>query len=185
MPAPSGIRQKFYHLQGTSEYLLVDFAVLTLAAPDKFLVREIHGEAVFLFNKGNAVQIPPLDAEAFVRNPLERRRRLQERMELFGPFVQKEILRGNLLEALEFYRDVVLQALVEGLRMRHGPIHYDFRMRYVYRELPPDVVRRLEHLAFVKDAEDLAANYGEAFAWFREASEAVDEGQVRRQIFES
>ena len=160
-------------------------AVLTLAAPDKFLVREIHGEAVFLFNKGNAVQIHPLDAEAFVRNLLERRRRLQERMELFGPFVQKEILRGNLLEALEFYRGVVLQALVEGLRMRHGPIHYDFCMRYVYRELPPDVVRRLEHLAFVKDAEDLAANYGEALAWFREAIEAVDEGQVRRQIFES
>ena len=102
MPAPSGIRQKFYHLQGTSEYLLVDFAVLTLAAPDKFLVREIHGEAVFLFNKGNAVQIPPLDAEAFV-----------------------------------------------------------------------------------KDAEDLAANYGEALAWFRETIEAVDEGQVRGEIFES
>jgi len=58
-------------------------------------------------------------------------------------------------------------------------------MRYVYRELPPEVLRRLEHLAFVKDADDLAAKVEEALAWFREAIDAVDERQVRRQIFES
>src|SRR5437899_3106475 len=116
---------------------------------------------------------------------LERRRRLVERMELFGPFVPKEIHRGNWLEALEFYRGVVLQSLVEALRMHYGPVHYDFRMRYVYRELPPDVLRRLERLAFVKDPDDLAAKYPQALAWFREAIDAVDERQVRRQIVES
>src|SRR3989442_14119172 len=102
-PPTSGIYQKFYRLAGTSEFLLVDLAVMTLSAPDKFLVREIHGEAVFLFNKGDTVRVPPLDAEAFVRGLLERRRRLAERMELFGPFVPKEIHRRNWLEALEFY----------------------------------------------------------------------------------
>ncbi len=99
-PPTSGIYQKFYRLAGTSEFLLVDLAVMTLSAPDKFLVREIHGEAVFLFNKGDTVRIPPLDAEAFVRGLLERRRRLAERMELFGPFVPKELHRHNWLEAL-------------------------------------------------------------------------------------
>src|SRR5438128_7911001 len=132
-PPTSGIYQKFYRLAGTSEFLLVDLAVMTLSAPDKFLVREIHGEAVFLFNKGDTVRIPPLDAEAFVRGPLERRRRLVERMELFGPFIPKEIHRGNWLEALEFYRDIVLQSLIEALRMLHGPLQFDFRIRYVYR----------------------------------------------------
>ena len=48
-------------------------------------------------------------------------------MELFGPFVPKEIHRRNWLEALEFYRGLVLQALVEVLRMQYGPLHYDFR----------------------------------------------------------
>src|SRR2546428_3857696 len=143
----SGIYQKFYRLEGTSEFLLVDLAVMTLSAPDKFLVREIHGEAVFLFNKEASVRIPPLDTEAFVRGLLERRRRLRERMELFGPFVPKEIHRGQWLEGLEFYRALVLPSLVEALRMQHGPVHYDFRMRYVHRELPPKVLRRLEHLA--------------------------------------
>src|SRR5437016_444556 len=103
-------------------------------------------------------------------------------MELFGPFVPKEILRGNKLEALEFYRALVIPALVEALRMRFGPRHYDFRMRYVYRELPPNVVRRLETLSFVRDVEDLGVKYREARAWFDEAIEAVDETQVPRDV---
>src|SRR5207247_9248086 len=88
--------------------------------------------------------IPSFDAEAFIRGLLDRRKRLVERMALFGPFVEKEILRGNHLEALEFYRALVLPSLVEALRMRHGPRHYDFRMRYVHRELRPDPLRRLQ-----------------------------------------
>jgi predicted nucleotidyltransferase len=181
-PADSGIFQKFYRLEKTDEFLLIDLAVLTLSAPDKFLIREIHGEAVFLFNKENAVTIPPLDQETFVRGLLDRRKRLTERMELFGPFVEKEIHRGNKLEALEFYRALVLQSLVEALRMRYGPRHYDFRMRYVYRELPADVVRRLEHLAFVKDTKDLEGKCREAAAWFREAIGEVDDKEVRRRL---
>ena len=140
---------------------------------------------MFLFNKGDTVRVPPLDADAFVRGLLTRRRRLVERMELFGPFIPKELHRHNWLEALEFYRGIVLQSLVEGLRMHYGPLHYDFRMRYAYRELPPDVLRRLEPLAFVQDPDDLAAKYPRAIAWFREAIETVDERQVRRQILES
>src|SRR5437899_3106476 len=66
-PATSGIHQKFYRLAGTSEFFLVDLAVMALSAPDKFLAREIHGEAVFLFNKGDTLRIPPFDTEAFVR----------------------------------------------------------------------------------------------------------------------
>jgi len=65
--------------------------------------------------------------------------------------------------------------------MKHGPVHYDFRMRYVHRELPPEVLRRLERLAFVRDPDDLAAKYEEALAWFREAIGAIDESQVRRR----
>lgn len=181
-PPASGIYQKFYHLAGTSEFLLVDLAVMTVAAPDKFLVREIHGDAVASFDKDGTVRPPPLDAEKFVHGLLERRGRLRERMDLFGPFVLKEIYRKNWLEAPEFYRGIVLPSLVEALRMRHGPRHYDFRRRYVHRELPQDIVRRLEDLAFVKDPDDLAAKYRKALAWFREAIESINERQLRRQV---
>src|SRR5205814_1129744 len=172
-PAASGISQRFYRLERATEFLLIDLAVLKASAPDKFLVPQIHGDAVFLFNKQNAISIPSFDAEAFIRGLLDRRKRLVERMALFGPFVEKEILRGNNLEALEFYRALVLPSLVEALRMRHGPRHYDFRMRYVYRELRPDLVRRLERLAFVADTKDLEAKYRDAVAWFRACKDRI------------
>jgi len=181
-PAASGISQRFYRLERATEFLLIDLAVLKASAPDKFLVPQIHGDAVFLFNKQNAISIPSFDAEAFIRGLLDRRKRLVERMALFGPFVEKEILRGNHLEALEFYRALVLPSLVEALRMRHGPRHYDFRMRYVYRELRPDLVRRLERLAFVADTKDLEAKCRDAVAWFRTAIQEVDEKEVRRLV---
>lgn len=66
--------------------------------------------------------------------------------------------------------------------MRHGPLHYDFHMRYVYRELPPDVVQRLELLSFVRDPDDLATKDREALSWFHEAIQQVDEKQIRQRI---
>src|SRR5439155_20308800 len=97
-PAASGIFQKFYRLEKAGKFLLVDLTVLTVSAPDKFLVREIHGEVVFLFNKGDSIQIPPLDREAFVRGLLDHRRRLRERMEFCVPFIEKDRLLGHRLE---------------------------------------------------------------------------------------
>lgn len=117
-PPESGTAQAFYRLENASEYLLVDLAVFRRSAQDKFLEPELHGEAVFLFNKGDAVKAPSLDAEEVVSKLLERRDKLVVGMELFGPFVLKEIRRRNWLEALDFYRALVIDALVQILRMK-------------------------------------------------------------------
>src|SRR5205823_14779661 len=111
-PAASGIFQKFYRLEKAGKFLLVDLAVLTVSAPDKFLVREIHGEVVFLINKRDSIQIPPLDRETFGRGLLDHRRRLRARMALCGPFVATTLLRGHRLAALECYRALVVPSAV-------------------------------------------------------------------------
>ena len=54
--------------------------------------------------------------------------------------------------------------------------------RPLLSRVPAEILRRLEHLAFVKDPDDLGAKYAQAIAWFREAIEAIDERQVRRLI---
>ena len=140
-PSTSGIEQAFYRLAKTDEYLLVDLAIMKLSAPDKFLAREIHGDAVFLFNKRDAVEIPPLDMEGFVRALLDRRKRVIERMELFGPFVPKEIHRGNWLEALEFYRALVLQSPCLGQRL--GQAAHEAEDAYLRQVMRRE--RRLRH----------------------------------------
>jgi len=174
-----GVSQAFYRLENTSEYLIVDLAVLKLSSPDKFLEPEIHGNAVFYFNKSDKITPKPLNREAFGRKLYARKEKLQARFSMFNNSVQKEINRGNLLEAIDLYHVVTLGSLVEVLRMKHNPLHYDFKMRYVHYELPPEVVRKLEHLYFVKDKSDLEGKYQEAINWFNEIIPEIDRQRLK------
>jgi hypothetical protein len=181
LPWP-GVSQAFYKLENASEYLIIDLAVLKLDSPEKFLQSEIHGNSVFYFNKLDKLCIPPLDRDAFAEKISERLKRLQARFGMFGNFVQKEINRGNFLEAVDLYYTLVLGSLVEVLRMKHNPVHYDFRMRYVHYELPAEVVAKLERLYSVKNVRELQSKYYEASEWFRKAASEVDRKKIEKQL---
>ncbi len=181
-PPESGTAQAFYRLERASEYLLVDLAVFKRSAADKYLELELHGRAVFAFNKGGAVAVPSLDRDAFVAKLLERRDRLRARVELFGPFVAKELLRGNGLGALEAYQRVVLDSLGQVLWMRYHPAHYAFGLRYAFYEWPREAVSRLERLSCVTGRNELEGKCLEAVAWFRETADEVREDGVRAAL---
>jgi hypothetical protein len=70
--------------------------------------------------------------------------------------VDKELARGQPLEALGFYQ-VLVRALIDLLGMRHRPERFDFGWRYVERELPEDAQALIARHAFVADAAALAA----------------------------
>jgi predicted nucleotidyltransferase len=165
LPWP-GVSQAFYRLDNASEYLIIDLAVLKLSAPEKFLEPEIHGNVVFYFNKSDKISCPRFDKDAFSKKLRERLEILQARFNMFNNFVQKEISRGNHLEAIDLYHILTLGTLVEALRIKHNPLHYDFKMRYIHYELPSEIIEKLKHLYFVRDKEDLQEKYNEAIKWF-------------------
>jgi glycosyltransferase involved in cell wall biosynthesis len=181
-PPSLGLSQAFYKLEGASEYLLIDLAVLRPSSPDKFLEPEMHGKAVFYFNKSDEVKPPPLDKDALVGKLQERLDRLKARFAMFNSFVQKEINRGNHLEAMDFYRAYTLGTLVEAMRIKYNPFHYNFRMHYIHYELPSEIVKKLEHLYFVKDGKDLQEKYNEATKWFHETISEIDQEEIERQM---
>ena len=163
-----GVSQAFYKLKNASDYLLIDFCVLNLNASEKFLEPKMHGKVVFYFNKSGKIKPPRFDSEAFAKKVEERVKRLETRLEMFNAFVQKEISRGNYLEAVDLYHVVTLATLYEALRIKHNPIHHEFRTRYIHYELPPLVVEKLEQLSFVKDEKDLQKKFREATSWCHE-----------------
>lgn len=167
LPWP-GVSQAFYRLERASEYLLIDLAVIKLSGPEKFLDPQIHGEAVFHFNKSNVVKVPVQSKEELAKNLKQRLTRLKDRFALFNVFVQKEINRGNYLEALVLYQSITLGSVVDVLRIKYSPFHHDFKTRYVQYELPSAINDRLEHLYFVKDRKDLLEKYREATRWYKE-----------------
>jgi hypothetical protein len=173
-PPSSGLSQAFYRLQGVNEYLLIDLAVLVSSSPDKFLEPEIHGDAIFYFNKSAKVKPPPLDKDVYARKLQERLERLKARFAMFNSFVQKEINRGNHLEALDFYYAYTIATLVAALRIRYNPFHHNFRMHYIHHELPSEIIMKLEHLCFVRDEKDLQKKYNEATCWLREIMSQIN-----------
>ncbi len=173
-PPAAGIAQIFYRLQATSPYLLVDLCVLRHGAPEKYLAPEIHGQARFYFNKGEAVVVPRLDVDAHLHRMRARLERVQSRFDLFHCMVQKELFRHNLTGALDLYHRLIIDSLVDALRLRHSPAHFDWKLPGVDHDLPPDVVRRLEGLLVVNGPEDLAVKYDHAVRWYRAEIAAVD-----------
>jgi len=167
LPWP-GVSQAFYKLEHASDYLLIDLAVIKLSGPEKFLEPRIHGKAVFYFNKSGEVKVPVLDKEELAKNLQQKLARLKDKFAMFNIFVQKEINRGNYLEALVLYHSITLGSVVDVLRIKYSPFHHDFKTRYVQYELPGQIAGRLERLYFVKNKRDLLEKYREATKWFNE-----------------
>lgn len=181
LPWP-GIFQAFYTLEGASEYLLIDLVVLRLSSPEKFLEPEIHGNVIFYFNKTEKIKQPPMDKDALLKKLQERLDRLKARFDMFNNFTQKEINRGNYLEAMDFYHAITLATLVEALRIRHNPVHYNFKMHYIHYELPPETIMKLENLYFVKDEKDLQEKYHEATKWIHKTLSEIDQEEIERLV---
>ena len=168
-----GIFQAFYRLEGTTEYMIVDLAVLTINAPDKLLEPEIHGKAVFYFNKLEKIIPPPVNKKPFTRKIRQKLEKLQARYYMFNNFVQKEINRHNHIEAVYLYHRLTLDMLIDVLRIKYSPFHYDFKTRYIHYELPPKIIKKLKPFYFIEDENDLQQKYAKANKWFDKAMKEV------------
>jgi predicted nucleotidyltransferase len=167
LPWP-GVSQSFYRIEQTSEYLLIDLAVIKLSSPEKFLEPHIHGKVVFYINKFDEIKVPIMNKEELEENLKQKLEQLRDRFAVFNINVQKEINRGNYLEALILYNSITLGSVVDALRIKYSPFHHDFKTRYVRYELPKQIVRELQRLYFVKDITDLMKKYREGTRWFYE-----------------
>ena len=177
-----GVSQAFYKLEDANDYLAIDLAIMTPDSPEKFLTPQIHGKAFFYFNKNNMVKLPRLDEKAFTKKLQARLENLEARFNMFNNFVQKEINRGNFLEAMGHYIGFTLGTLVEVLRIKYYPTHYEFKLRYIHYELPPKVIRKLENLYFVADSNELQEKYSESSSWFKKLMAEIDMDEMGRLV---
>lgn len=181
-PPSHDYAQRFYRVRGASRFALVDLAIFRHSAKDKFVNPVLHGTPVLIVTRGGRLGEPRWNRRAFVKTMRARLERLKARHAMFACFVEKELERGNSIEALSHYQRLLLDTLLEVLRMRYGPAHYSFGVRYVHRELPPAVARRFERLAFVKDDADLRRKARAATRWLEEAMEGIDFRGMERRL---
>ncbi len=184
VPQPTwhGHYQAFYRLRDAGEFLLVDFAAILHSNPDKFLQRAIHGSPVVHFDKSGIISPAPLDADAMVGMLRARVASLAISCEMFRAFPEKELNRGNLIEAVSFFQGLMLRPLVEVLRIVHAPARHNFHIRYIYYDLPADTVRELEPMFLIADAESLRAACRHASRLFSQTLASIDWDRVRERL---
>ena len=184
LPEPTwhGHSQAFYRLEGASPFLMLDFVVMKAGAKDKFLQPEIHGRPFVYFDKTGVVRFDPFDAEALATTLRGRVGELRVLFDLFRVLTEKELNRGNVIEAAAFYQSYTLRPLVQALRILHDPTRHNFHTRYVHYDFPEEDVRRLAELFFVADAGELAAKRERADEWFQEVLEAINDGPFSEDI---
>jgi len=184
LPEPTwhGHSQAFYRLERASPFLMVDFVVMKASAEDKFLQPEVHGLPFVYFDKTGVVRFDPFDSETLAATLRGRVSELKVLFDLFRVLTEKELNRGNTIEAAAFYQSYTLRPLVEALRILHDPTRSKFHTRYVHYDFPEEDVRRLAELFFVAEPGEIAAKREVAERWFHEVLAAINDGPFTDDI---
>jgi len=168
--------QRLYRLAGADPFLLVDVGVLPASTPpqNRFVERRRHGTPRVLFDRDGFCEDAPSDPAAWRAKMRSRLAELKLRFASTQTHPKKCALRGEFAEAIVFYQAFTLRPLVEVLRMKHDPWRFDFDVRYLRFDLPPDVRERLRPFWFVGDLDDLLAKRDAAEAWFLAETASLD-----------
>lgn len=171
----SGFSQRFYRLRDASEFLVVDLVLLRRSDPLLFREVELHGQGhTWVDREGLLQQASHLDADQDLAQARARLPALRSAFDMFQHIPTKERLRGRAVEALQFYQGMTVRPLVEALRLLHCPQRRIFGLRYLARDLPAEVVARIEPLMFVADLSDLERKHEQAQQWFWETMAALE-----------
>jgi len=174
MPPVQGWRQRFYRLRDASEFLVVDLVLQRRSDPLQFREVELHGHGRTWIDRCGLLGEAHLDLEADAAAARARVPALRDHFAMFQHLATKERLRGHAVEALHFYQAFALRPLVEALRLLHCPQRRVFSVRYLPRDLPPDVVHRITALSFVNDLDDLASKHDQVKAWFAQVMQSLE-----------
>lgn len=169
-PTWHGHDQLFCRLQGADPHLLIDFTVMKSSTPpgQRFLEPDRHGVPLVLFDHDAFIAPVPIDTDSHLSKLRARLERIRVTFPLFQPLVTRAVERDQPCDAAHFYMQLTLVPLVELLRMAHCPDRFDFGLRYLRDDLPPDVYARVCRLALPGSLEGIRACRDDAERLFNE-----------------
>jgi hypothetical protein len=162
------IRQRFFHLAGTPEWLTIDVCAQAHSRGFVFTHEDVDERPLVLFDKSGVVRFEHRDRAAFAAELAERVAELRQEFRLFEGWTRKRVARGTFLEALAYYEGRLLRVLVELLRIRYRPDERDYHLKHADRDLPTEVAARVAALYRVGSVEDVGRGVASARELFEE-----------------
>ncbi len=161
IPQPTwhGHEQRFFHLAGTSQHLLVDAVIMKSGQTPRFDEIERHGTPSVLFDKDGIVVTTHVDPDEIQAKIRARIASIKSLLPLAYSLVGKEIERGRSLDAFGFYQRFVVENLVALARMKHDPNRHDYGFRYLGFDVPQDLLEEIGACCYVSNLDDLAIRF--------------------------
>ncbi|MCL2159031.1 MAG: histidine phosphatase family protein [Oscillospiraceae bacterium] len=168
------IRQRIYHLEKTSEYLMIDFC-WQLHSREQYAFHENDDveTAKVLFDKCGVVRYKPLDLSEF---SAQNKSRLEEAKYRRTQHMRAEkyVRRGQYLEAYAYYNRYVLEPLIDLLRLIYTPAYADYHLIHISQHIPEAKRQQLEYFAKIGSLDEMAKKMPQAAKWFDELVENIE-----------
>lgn len=143
---------KVYHLSHMNPYHFIE--VTLHSHSDKYEFTEGIRKAKVIFDKDGITKPVPLDLEAHNAMLANRAKVLAEKLKVGRVSVEKEIQRGQFLDAMHNYNFWLLETILELARIKYSPLKYTYGLKHGNRDLPKDVAGKVESLCKIKSLDD-------------------------------
>lgn len=174
------LRQRIYHLKGSSEYLMIDFCwqLHSRKKEESVFVRNSPIEAAkVIFDKSGVIQYKDENEADFKSWDNVRLEECKYRYSQHCRVI-KYVHRGMYLEAYAYYNRYVLEPLIDMLRLIYTPAHAHYYLIHISQHIPQSEVKKLEFFAKITSLEDVAEKTKLAESWFMELMNALEKSQV-------
>ena len=171
------IRQAVYHLEGTSEYLMIDFCFQLHSRIKTENTQFIKGDFIeapnVLFDKAGIITFKDYDESQYseANNVL-----LDECKYRYAQHsrVRKYIYRNQYLEAYAYYHRYVFEPLVSLLRIIYTPAHTEYYLVHISHHIPEFEREKLEYFAKISSLDDITEKITKSGEWFAELVLCID-----------
>jgi hypothetical protein len=151
------IRQNYYHIEGTSEYLIIDFCIQSHSR-DKEEVKFVEGDILefpkVIFDKSNVINIlkndEPLDLELMKNIISEIKSKYTQHSRVI-----KYVERNCYPEAFIYYMKYVADPLVELLRLKYTPKYHYLHFIHISNHIPKEEIKIIEYYYQISTLEDI------------------------------
>lgn len=170
------LRQRIYHLSGTSEYLMIDFC-WQLYSRDKNECVYIKGNVVeaanIVFDKDGIIRYKEYNSNEFAPYNRTRLQECQYRYTQHSRVI-KYINRKQYPEAYAYYDRYVVEPLLDILRIIYTPANADYHYVHISHHIPKKECERLEYFIKITSIEDIAERIPKAEEWFADMLDKVN-----------
>ena len=158
------IYQNYYHIEGTSEYLIIDFCIQSHSR-DRDEVKFVEGDILefpkVIFDKSAVITILENEEQIdidLIKNLIN---------EIIAKYKQhsrvlKYVYRNNYPEAFIYYLKYVADPLVELLRIKYTPKYHYLHFIHISNHIPKEEIRRIEYYYQISTLNDIRTKTIEA-----------------------